>query len=84
MFAEAEDIAMRRKTGYDRTMFADGENKKNTAKSEAGLNPIYPSSNGGQNVTGREARLNAITDPATNHTAKVIEKLEIATKSLIS
>ncbi len=80
VFAEAEDIAMRRKTGYDRTMFADGENKKNTAKSEAGLNPIYPSSNGGQNVTGREARLNDL-DPASNHDAKVIEKLEIATKS---
>lgn len=80
VFAEAEDIAMRRKAGYDRTMFADGGNKKNTARSEAGLNPIYPSSNGGQNVTGREARLNDL-DPASNHDTKVIEKLEIATKS---
>ena len=31
VFAKAEDIAMRRKTGYDRVMFAGGGDKENTA-----------------------------------------------------
>lgn len=79
VFAKAEDIVMRRKTGWDKLMFADGGNKK-TGISEAGLNPIYPSEAGQK--SGSEVRLNAITNPATNHTAKVMEKLEIAKAGL--
>lgn len=59
-------------------MFVDVEYKKKTVRSEAALKHLEPSSNGGRNARGNEARLNAITDPAANHSAKVMEKLEIA------
>ena len=63
-------------------ILADGVDKKNTARSEARLNAItYPASNGGRNARGNEARLNDL-DPASNHDAKVIEKLEIAKAGL--
>lgn len=82
IFAEADEAAMRRKSGWDRTMIADGIDKKNTARSEAALKHLEPSSNGDKSVKGNEERLNAITDPATNHIAKVMKKLEIAKAGL--